>query len=201
MKIKSTQEVPMNQAGLVKWVIVAGVSLAAIVLILIMYVVGIYNGAVRQENGIVAVNEDMKNVHASIFNTMKSQGISIEKYCDTVIKALDVAMGGRYGNDGVKGAMVWIKEQNPTIDSSLYAKLQTVIEVGYTKFESTQRTKIDRLRVFDNFIDSFPGGFIAKAFGFPKKVTAEMRETITTAETKEMMKTKEMKTINPFGNN
>jgi hypothetical protein len=140
----------------------------------------------------------MKNVHASIFNTMKSQGISIEKYGDTVIKALDVAMGGRYGQDGVKGAMVWIKEQNPTIDPSLYTKLQTVIEAGYTKFESTQRSKIDRLRIFDNFMESFPRGFIARAMGFPKKVTADMRETISTAETKEMMKTKEIKTIDPF---
>jgi hypothetical protein len=187
-----------SERGSVKVLLMVVGGLAMLVVIAIIYLVSTYNTAARMENGVVAVHEDMKNVHASIFNTMKSQGLSIEKYGDTVIKALDAAMNGRYGADGVKGAMVWIQEQNPTIDASLYSKLQTVIESGYTRFEATQRSKIDRLRVYDNFIDTNPGGAVAKAFGYPKKVTADMRQTISTAETKEMMATKEMKTIDPF---
>lgn len=195
MKLKSNK---LGQIGSTNIILIIAGFIAALVISVIVFAVNTYNTATREENGIVAVHEDMKNVHASIFNTMKSQGLSIEKYGETVIKALDAAMGKRYGNDGVRGAMVWIKEQNPTIDSSLYAKLQTVIEAGYTRFESTQRTKIDRIRVYDNLLDSFFQGTIARLFGFPKKVTADMRTTISTAETKTTFETKEMKTIDPF---
>lgn len=176
-------------------------ALGLMLLMLVVYVVGTYNDLVQQENGVIAVHEDMKNVHASIFNNMKSQGISVEKYGDTVIKAIEVAMGGRYGKNGAQGAMLWLKEQNPSIDSAVYLKLQTVIEAGYTRFESTQRGKIDRLRVIDNTLESFPKGFIARLFGFPKKVTADMRVTISSEATEEMMKTKKMQTINPFEKN
>lgn len=182
-----------------KGLLITAAVIAAIVVSAVIYAVGINNSFVRHENGVVAVHEDMQNVHSSIFNTIKSQGLAVEKYGAMVIEAINAAIGGRYGKDGVQGAMIWIKEQNPTIDPRTFEKLQVAIEAGYNKFESTQRSKIDRLRVYDNELESVPRGWIARSFmGFPRKVTADMRTTISSAETKEMMKTKEMKTIDPF---
>ncbi len=179
--------------------LIVGVALAGILLIAAVYLVGIYNTAVQQENGVMAVHKDYQNVHASVFNSLKSQGLSIEKYGELVLKAIDAGMSGRYGEDGVKGAMVWIKEQNLGIEPALFLKLQTIIESGYARMESTQRSKIDRIRVLDNFLESAPKGMIArKLFGFPKKVTDDVRATITSAATEEMMKTKKMETIDPF---
>ena len=175
------------------------IGLIAIIFIGIVWFAGTYNGLVRQENSIVAAHEDLQNVHASIFNQIKSQGLSVEKYGDMVTKAINAAIEGRYGKNGSQAAMQWIQENNPTIDSKVFEKLQVVIEAGYNKFEEAQRTKIDKIRVYDNTLDSFFTGFVAKSImGFPKKVTADMRKTITSAETSEMMKTKEMKTIDPF---
>ncbi len=122
----------------------------------------------------------------------------MEKYGSMVTEALSVAVTGRYGKNGSQAAMQWIQEQNPTIDIKIMDKLQTVIEAGYKKFESAQRTKIDKLRIYDDTLGSFPTNMLAGLFGFPKKVTEDMRKTISSAETKEMMQTKEMKTIDPF---
>jgi len=176
------------------------VTLLAVALIglPLIYAVSKYNSFVQQENGIVAVHEDMKNVHSSIFNQIKSQGLSVEKYGDLVIKAIDAAVGKRYGANGIQSAMAWIKEQNPTIDSKVFGKLQVAIEAGYNKFESTQRTKIDRLRIYDNDREVFPGSMVASIFGFPKKVTQDMRTTISSGATDEVMASKQLKTINPF---
>jgi hypothetical protein len=179
--------------GIIAAVLVAGA------LTLVVTLVGINNSFVRMENGVVAVHEDMKNVHASIFNKIKSQGLVVEKYGEMVIGAINAAISGRYGASGAQAAFLAIKEQNPTIDSKIMEKLQVAIEAGYNGFESAQRGKIDRLRVYDNALESVPGGWLARTFmGFPRKVTADMRTTISSAETKETFQTKEMKTIDPF---
>lgn len=181
-----------------KILIITLTAIAVIIVSVIMMVVGTYNGLVRDENGIVAVHEDMQNVHASIFNTIKSQGLSVEKYGEMVTTAISVAIEGRYGKTGSQAAMQWIQEQNPTIDPKIFEKLQVAIEAGYSRFEATQRTKIDRIRVYDNKLDSLVTGALARFMGFPKKVTADMRKTISSSETKKMMETKEMETIDPF---
>jgi len=162
------------------------------------YTMGTYNSLVRQENGIEAVHEDMKNVHASIFNQIKSQGLTVEKYGDLVIQALEVAMSGRYGATGSQAAMQWLREENPTISPEVFTKLQTVIEVGYNKFEATQRTKIDRIRIYENTLETFPSSLVANFFGFPRFELEEYKRTISTAETKKTFETGEMETINPF---
>ena len=175
------------------------IGIVAVAALSIIWWSGTYNNLVSQENGIVAVHKDMQNVHASIFNQIKSQGLSVEKYGAMVTEALKVAVEGRYGKNGSQAAMQWIQEQNPTIDPKIMEKLQVTIEAGYNEFKSVQRTKLDRLRVYDNTLDSFITGSIAKSFmGFPKKVTDDMREVVSSAATKQMMETKEMETIDPF---
>lgn len=179
------------------WLIGLGVVVMLVGSIAI-FMVSSYNAFITAENGIVASHEDMQNVHASIFNSIKSQGLVVDKYNDMVIKALNAGMSGRYGPDGVKGAMLWIKEQNPSIDPQVYNKLQVAIEAGYARFESAQRTKIDKIRVYNNVREGYFRSWAARHYGFPRKVTPDMLITVTSAETEEMMQTKKMKTIDPF---
>ncbi len=163
-----------------------------------IYAVGVNNSLVRQEEGIKAVHEDMKNVHSSIFNSIKSQGLAVEKYGDMVLQAINAAIEGRYGQGGSKAAFQFLQEQNPTIDAKIMEKLQVAIEAGYNKFESTQRTKIDRLRIYKQDLRTFPRNIVASTLGFPKIDLAELSQTISTAETKKTFSTKEMETIDPF---
>lgn len=169
-----------------------------IVGVLLVIFVGAYNKLARQENGIVAAHEELKNVHTSIFNQMKSQGLAVEKYGDMVIKAIEVSMTGRYGKTGSQAGIQWIKEQNPTIDVKIMDRLQVAIESGYKEFQHRQTAKIDLIRVYDDSRDTFPSSVVAWLGGFPKKVTADIRKTISSAATDDMMARKQMDTIDPF---
>ncbi len=186
----------MKTVGVFVLVIVCG--LVAVVGGCGIYVLGSYNNLIRQEQGILASHEDMKNVHASIYNNIKSQGLSVEKYGDMVIKAIDASMTGRYGDGGSKAAISLITEQNPTIDSAVFLKLQAVIEAGYNSFEAKQRDKIDRIRVYRESLLTFPNSLVAGIFGFPRINLDELSKTITTEATEETFRTKKMDTIDPF---
>jgi hypothetical protein len=156
------------------------------------------NDFVKTENLIVATDGDLQNVHASIFNNIKSQGLSVEKYGDMVIKAIDASMTGRYGAKGSSAAFQWIKEENPKIDTATFTKLQQVIDAGYNNFETKQRTKIDIIRTYKNKIQVFPANLYASILGFPKIDLKKYSEVITTEETKKTWETGNMKTIDPF---
>jgi len=164
----------------------------------IIYGISTYNSCNTQEKGITAVDRDMQNVHASIFSQIKSQGLAVEKYGEMVIQAIEVAMSGRYGKTGSQAAFQWLSEQNPSISPQIMEKLQVAIEAGYNKFEATQRTKIDRIRIYETDLGAFPKGMVAKMFGYPKIDLDELKQVIVTAETKKVFETKEMEVIDPF---
>jgi len=155
-----------------------------LVLIPVMVVVTTYNGLVRSENSIEAFDKDMQNVHANLYTQLKAQDLAVDKYGEMVVEAIQAAISGRYGDKGVKGAMLWIQEQNPTIDATVLVKLQVVIEAGYNKFEASQRTKIDAVRVYKDSLGTFPRNIIASAFGFPRMDKEMMERVITSATTK-----------------
>lgn len=158
-----------------------------------------YTSLTQQETGIVASYENYKNVHGAFFSKVKSAGISVEKYGDTILKAIDVGMKGRYGPDGSKAAMQWIQEQNLGIDSAMYQKLQVIIEAGFDELAASQKDKIDRIAKFDTTLDTaFTGGIKTGWMGFPKRVTAEMRLTISSAATEDVMRSKQLTPISPF---
>jgi LemA protein len=159
---------------------------------------GNYNKFIKLEEQVEAIHKDMENVHGSINNNIKSQGLTTEKYGTMVLESIKAAMSGRYGSGGSKAAVQWIQEKNPEIDSEMFKKLQNVIEASYNKFENVQRSKIDVLRQYKTELRSFPNNIYAGLFGFPKSNLKDLEEVISTEDSKEMMKTKKMKVINPF---
>lgn len=152
------------------------------------------NEFVRYENQLKAIAVDSQNVHSSFNNSIKSQGLTVEKYGDMVIKALTAT----HGQGGSQAAVLMLQKQNPDIDASVIGKLQTVIEAGYARFEQVQRSKIDTLRVYRNKLESFPNNLVASTFGFPRINLEEMEKIVTSADTKKAFGTGEMEPVNPF---
>jgi len=188
-----------NNRGAISTSAIILIAIASVAVIGALWIAGINNNLVRQENGIFYAHENLKNIHTSVFNQIKSQGLSVEKYGEMVNKAMQVAVEGRYGKTGSQAAMQWIQEQNPTIDPSVIGKLQVAIEAGYNEFKAAQTDKLDRLKTYDSTLESTFSGFVARnILHFPRKVTADMRKTISSAETEKMMETKQMETIDPF---
>ena len=166
--------------------------LGGMVLILLSIVVSAYNGCVRAENSIEAFDKDMQNVHANLYTQLKAQDLAVDKYGEMVINAIQAAISGRYGKDGVRGAMLWIQESNPSIDSKVLEKLQVVIEAGYNKFEASQRSKIDAVRVYKDSLGTFPKNIVASMFGFPRLDKDIMERIVTSATTKKDFATGEL---------
>jgi len=170
-----------------KVAIIAGCIFGCACLFVVMmafWVMSVRNGLVRQENGIEAIQADMQNVHASAYQQMKMQDVAVDKYGDMVLEAIDVAISGRYGENGAQAAFTWIKEENPTIEPEIMEKLQQAIEAGYNKFEASQRDKIDRVRVYKDSLEVFPNNVVASVFGFPTIDMTLAEQVISTGQTK-----------------
>jgi uncharacterized protein (UPF0333 family) len=87
---------------------------------------------------------------------------------DDVKEVAIAAIEGRYGKDGSKAVFQMLTEQNPALDSSLYAKVQQVIESGRNEFQTGQERLLDVTRSYEQALNSAPKGFVMRMLGFPK---------------------------------
>lgn len=87
---------------------------------------------------------------------------------DDLSKVTKDAIQGRYGADGSKAVFQMIKEQNPTLDSKAYLKIQQIIEAGRDDFQNEQKKLIDLKRSYETNLNYFMKGFFMRMAGYPK---------------------------------
>ena len=155
------------------------VTIAVFGYLLLLWGIITYNGMIRFENKIEAVDKNMQNVHASMFQQMRQQGVAVDKYGSMVIEALEAT----FGKGGSKAAFQWLQNQG-TIPASVIDKLGVAIEAGYNRFEATQGTKIDVVNKYKDATEVFPGNIISVIAGFPRKSWEEHYRILTSAQTK-----------------
>ena len=153
-------------------------------------VLGINNRCVRQEAGIKAQYKQNQNNYDNYFKKLKEVTQVPEMYVADLKKVWAGVMKGRYGKDGSRATWQWLKEHNPKIDSSMYKKIQTIIESGRSDFEHNQKMLLDRKRLYeDTYLLIFPNSIIASMLGFPKMDLASM-DIVTSDETEKLFKDK-----------
>jgi hypothetical protein len=130
--------------------------------------VSVHNTCVTQEAGIQAQYDQDQNNYDNFIKTVKESAQIPEMYTDDLVKVAKAAIGSRYGADGSKALFQFIKEHNPNVDSAIYTKIQQQIESGHLNFEQNQKMLLDKKRVYQTTLGTWPNSMFAGAMGFPK---------------------------------
>lgn len=150
--------------------IVGGV-LGAIALVIAL-VVGMFisanNYAVQAEQGVIAAYDNNRNILSNYGKKVVEATQVPAMYTEDLKKVVSASMEGRYGPDGSKATFQWLKEMNIPFDSSVYKKVQQIIEAGRNDFQNGQTTLLDKKRAYQAELGKFPRGVILGFMGFPK---------------------------------
>lgn len=152
----------------------AVVTLSAIAVVVILVVgvimawVSAANYGNRAEADIKAVWENNQNILGQYTLKIQEAAQVPEMYKNDFKEVVTAAMQGRYGADGSKATFQWIKENNLTFDSSMYNKMQTLIEAGRNEFQTNQTRLVDTKRVYVTSLGSIPRGWFLSMAGYPK---------------------------------
>lgn len=119
---------------------------------LVMGYVGFTNDANQFEADIPAQYEQMKNVYDNGWKEVMEIAQVPENYRDDMKSVWQDALKGRYGADGSKAVLQFIKESNPQIDASLYKKVQEKIESFHANFTATQTKIISEKQEYRRFL-------------------------------------------------
>lgn len=149
-----------------------------------------HNFAAGSENGIVAQSDsNMNNLGQLTLKVKEALGVAKlnNEELDKVIKN---AVQGRYGEDGAKQAMLWVKENYPgQYDPKLFVNVQQAILAGRTDFEQKQNLLIDKVRVYKNQTDYVWSGFWIRLAGYPK-IKLEDYKPVVSLQAKRAFETK-----------
>lgn len=119
---------------------IAGGGLLAVILVVVFVMNITYQNAYeRIDQDIQAQYKKIESNYEKMSRVILQQAGILNKYSNDFKEIYKGMMTGRYGKDGSKAMWQWIKEQNPQIDATLYAKLMTTVEAQRTVFDRAQQ--------------------------------------------------------------
>lgn len=156
---------------------VLGLFAVGLIALVMMYI-SASNYAVRAEAGLEGTYTNNQNVLGQYTLKIKEIAAVPEMYTADLKSVLAAEMSGRYGADGSKANMQWIKEHAVNFDSSMYTKIQQVIEAGRNEFQNSQTRLIDEKREYVTQLGTMPRSFFLSMAGFPKVDLAKYKPVV-----------------------
>ena len=163
--------------------IIFGVGIIGVLMSITLFIaasyISAYNSGNRMEQNIIAAYDNNRNILAQYQNKVLEASQVTEMQRDDLKVVITAALEGRYGDNGSKAIFQAITEQNPQIDSSVYVKIQQVVESGRTDFKIGQEKLIDSKRVYNTQLGSFWRGTMLTLAGYPK-INLDEYDIVTT---------------------
>lgn len=163
---------------------VTTIAAAAVVAVVGLAVVGSYisaaNYGVEAEAGIKAKYRDNENIYAQGTQKVIEIAQVPDMYAADLKEVVKAAIQGRYGENGSQATFQWLKEQNPSLDSSMYKKIQQVIESFRDEFKNAQTGLLDRCQTYEKQRGYVWSGFWLRMAGYPKQDIEKMCMPIST---------------------
>lgn len=153
-------------------------------------VIGTNNDLVAQEASIRAQYKQNQNNYDNMWKKFKEVASVPQMYTEDLKKVYDSAIQNRYGPKGSQAMFQWLKEHNPQFDSSMYQKIQVVVEAGRNSFEANQKMLLDKKRTYETKIGQFPTNVVAGFLGFPK-IDLDEYDIVTSGTTQKAFETKQ----------
>ena len=181
---------------------VAAIIIIAVVLILVMWGIGIYNGLVKKrnnrENAFANVDVQLKQRHdliPQLVATVKGYAAHEKEVFEKVTQARAAAMGANTINEKIAAenaltsALAGLKvavEAYPDLKANQnFMHLQTEIADIENKLAAARRFFNSATKELNNAVETFPANLFAKQFGFQKEpmfeVPAEERAVVEKA--------------------
>jgi len=179
-----------NQRGLATGAIIGAIAVGFVAVAVIGSYVSAANQGNRLEVAISAKYQDNENVYASGSQKIVEIAQVPAMYVEDITKVTTAAIGGRYGADGSKAVFQMLREQNPQLDSSMYKKIQQVIESFRDEFKNSQTALLDQCRNYETLRGNVWSGFWLNLAGYPKKDITKMCTIVTTDKARQTFETK-----------
>lgn len=182
-----------TQRGAISTGLIVGLGAVGFIVIVVFMAIASYISAAnygnRLENQLLTKVENNQNIYANGTQKIIEIAQVPAMYVDDVTKVTQAAIGGRYGADGSKAVFQMLREQNPQLDSSMYKKIQQVIESFRDEFKNNQTQMLDIRNTYKTALGTVWQGMWLKFAGYPKTDLSKF-DIVTTDKAADTFRTK-----------
>lgn len=147
------------------------------------YAISVNNKNVEFETNIVNYNKASESTLSNYTLKIQDMAQVPQMYADDLKSVIDKTFQGRYGSDGSRAVVQFMKENNIQLDSQMYKNLQIAMEAGRNEFNLSQIRKFDACGGYENQLGYAMSGMTSRILGFPridvKKVCQVVSDTST----------------------
>lgn len=147
-----------------------------------------YNIANKSEINIKYNFKDLENIKSNYTMKIREMAQVPDMYVDALKSVVSDAMEGRYGADGSKAVFQMISEHNPTVDPTMYNRIQQVMEAGRNDFQNAQSKHNDMLGAYEKTLTTFPNNIVYTILSYPK-LDLSKYQIIIASETQKQFET------------
>lgn len=182
--------------------------------ILFMVLLGTYTDLNSQEIGVRAMHQSSAVVYDKMWKSIKETAQVSDRYASDFKEVFIGSIEGRY--EGKNPAVSLIMEAAPNLDSSVYTRVQAIIEQGRAEFMNSQQSLVDRQRRYGESLTSPTGLLFTTIVGvFPREQMGDFKPerdrdgdglytvldypTVTSGATRDAFRTGEAEEVNVFG--